>query len=97
MFARIFHPFVFHSPVVWTSHFARVAMDCLYHLVPLAAWEACKAASKPYYPPTYDADGFIHLTKAAELLLPVANHFYTDVPGMFCLYTALQCGVCTAT
>jgi uncharacterized protein (DUF952 family) len=29
------------------------------------------------------ADGFIHLTKEAQLLLGVANHFYTQVPGTF--------------
>lgn len=28
-------------------------------------------------------DGFIHLTKEAELLLGVANHFYKPVPGDF--------------
>lgn len=28
-------------------------------------------------------DGFIHLTQEANLLLPVANHFYTSVPGDF--------------
>ena len=28
-------------------------------------------------------DGFIHLTQDAELLLPVANHFYTGVDGAF--------------
>ena len=28
-------------------------------------------------------DGFIHLTKEAELLLGVANHFYKQVPGDF--------------
>jgi hypothetical protein len=29
------------------------------------------------------ADGFIHLTKEPQLLLGVANHFYTQVPGTF--------------
>ncbi len=28
-------------------------------------------------------DGFIHLTKEADLLLGVANHFYKQVPGDF--------------
>ncbi|KAI8464687.1 MAG: hypothetical protein J3K34DRAFT_439610 [Monoraphidium minutum] len=59
--------------------------DCglLYHLVQSDLWAACKAGGAPYYPPTYASDGFIHLTKEAALLLPVANHFYTGVPGDF--------------
>jgi uncharacterized protein (DUF952 family) len=35
----------------------------------------------PFTPPMQD--GFIHLTKEAELLLGVANHFYKPVPGDF--------------
>lgn len=34
-------------------------------------------------PPSPQQDGFIHLTKEAELLLGVANHFYKQVPGEF--------------
>lgn len=33
--------------------------------------------------PASQADGFIHLTKEPQLLLGVANHFYTTVPGTF--------------
>lgn len=59
--------------------------DCglLYHLVQQGLWQECKAEGRPYVPPTYEADGFIHLTKEPHLLLPVANHFYTGVPGEF--------------
>eukprot|EP00854_Cymbomonas_tetramitiformis_P012995 gene12995-15357_t len=53
----------------------------LYHLVPKAKWEELKTTQTKYFPPTYEQDGFIHLTKEAELLLKVANHFYTDVVG----------------
>ena len=28
-------------------------------------------------------DGFTHLTKDPQLLLGVANHFYTAIPGAF--------------
>lgn len=35
---------------------------------------------RAYYPSTYEADGFIHLTKEAGLLLGVANHFYKASP-----------------
>lgn len=39
-----------------------------------------------YYPPTYDADGFIHGTANPDRLLSVANHFYRDIPGdWYCL------------
>jgi uncharacterized protein (DUF952 family) len=57
--------------------------DCglLYHLVPAGAWDAAKAAGTPYFPATYETDGFIHLTKEPHLLLPVANHFYKAAPG----------------
>ena len=57
--------------------------DSLYHLVPRQDWDECKASGRAYFPPTYAQDGFIHLTKEPELLLPVANHFYKDVPGPF--------------
>lgn len=57
--------------------------DTLYHLVPKESWSATRAAGKAYYPPTYEQDGFIHLTKEARLLLGVANHFYTDIPGEY--------------
>eukprot|EP00879_Flechtneria_rotunda_P024787 GHRR01026300.1.p1 GENE.GHRR01026300.1~~GHRR01026300.1.p1 ORF type:complete len:147 (+),score=24.36 GHRR01026300.1:97-537(+) len=55
----------------------------LYHLVQKSLWESCKAGGKSYYPPTYEADGFIHLTKEAPLLLSIANHFYQSVSGDF--------------
>jgi hypothetical protein len=57
------------------------ACGLLYHLVPAEAWNCTKAAGTPYFPPTYEADGFIHLTKEPALLLDVANHFYKGVPG----------------
>lgn len=55
----------------------------LYHLIQKDLWQQAKASAQPYFPPTYEADGFIHLTKEAKLLLGVANHFYTSVPGDF--------------
>lgn len=47
----------------------------IYHLVQEDKWK--EAGGEGYLPPTYAADGFIHATKEAQLLLPVANHFYT--------------------
>lgn len=53
----------------------------LYHLCPREAWDhANHNPSTPYFPPTYTADGFIHLTKDPSLLLTVANHFYKSDP-----------------
>ncbi|CAN0585263.1 unnamed protein product, partial [Ectocarpus sp. 12 AP-2014] len=49
----------------------------IYHLVQGARWK--DAGEDGYLPPTYEADGFIHATKEAGLLLPVANHFYTGL------------------
>eukprot|EP00892_Ulva_mutabilis_P010986 jgi/Ulvmu1/825/UM010_0199.1 len=57
--------------------------EYLYHLVPADQWITAREERQPYFPPSYDQDGFIHLTKKAELLLPVANHFYKDVPGKY--------------
>lgn len=53
----------------------------LFHLIQAELWQAALANDSVYYPPTYDQDGFTHATANPELLLNVANHFYTDVPG----------------
>lgn len=45
---------------------------------PQATWEHCVSTSAPYYPSTYEQDGFIHLTKDPSFLLKVANHFYRE-------------------
>lgn len=58
-----------------------MASKCIYHLVEEDRWR--KAGGEGYLPPTYEADGFIHACHLALHLLPVANYFYTDVPGKF--------------
>lgn len=61
----------------------------IYHLVPLARWRG-HDPSEPYYPPTYEADGFIHATAERELLRHIANHFYRDSVGdWLCLEISL--------
>ncbi|CAL8463589.1 g3123 [Coccomyxa elongata] len=50
----------------------------LYHLVPKDSWIEHQQSRKPYFPPTYDQDGFIHLTKDPNFLLGVANNFYSS-------------------
>ena len=54
----------------------------LFHLVPTDVWNALSSGDT-YFPATYDSDGFTHLTANPALLLEVANHFYTDIPGNF--------------
>ena len=70
-------------------------MGLLFHLVPLVAWHQARASAQPYKPPTYDQDGFTHLTEDPQLLLPVANHFYKGDGGdwvVLCLDAALLSG-----
>jgi len=56
-------------------------MGYLYHLCSQASWDAATSSGVPYKPPTYDQDGFTHLTQDPALLIPVANTFYTGEPG----------------
>ncbi|CAN0046434.1 unnamed protein product [Phaeothamnion confervicola] len=52
----------------------------IFHLVEKSVWQNAK---NDYTPATYKQDGFIHATAEPGLLLPVANHFYAEVPGAF--------------
>lgn len=54
----------------------------ILHLVPSAEFRAL-ADSAPYRPRQFDADGFIHCTVEADVLLGIANNFYKNVPGEF--------------
>merc|ERR1719166_465972 len=56
-----------------------------YHLIQSKIWEKCKADNETYYPPTYDQDGFTHLTEDASLLIEVGNQFYKSVQGTWIL------------
>uniref|UniRef100_A0A7S1U6G1 (S)-ureidoglycine aminohydrolase cupin domain-containing protein n=1 Tax=Phaeomonas parva TaxID=124430 RepID=A0A7S1U6G1_9STRA len=57
--------------------------EYLYHVAKVPRWEACKAAGRMYYPPTYKQDGFTHATADASKLIAVLNHFYQDSPEDF--------------
>ncbi|GIL50054.1 hypothetical protein Vafri_6355 [Volvox africanus] len=57
----------------------------LYHMVQKELWVAAKESNQPYFPPTYDQDGFIHLTADPAFLLGIGNHFYRSVRGDFLL------------
>ena len=63
----------------------------IYHLVQSSLWDTALATGEPYYPPTYDQDGFTHATANPDKLLSVANHFYTSVPGKwYCLQMTVE-------
>ena len=57
----------------------------LFHLVEKHLWDQLERApggnEAVYYPPTYKQDGFTHATANLAVLLTVANHFYTAIPG----------------
>lgn len=50
----------------------------IYHLTPLRDFEA-QAQDQPYLPAAFDQEGFIHCTAGAEMLLRVANVFFSDI------------------
>ncbi|KXZ52180.1 hypothetical protein GPECTOR_10g809 [Gonium pectorale] len=54
-------------------------------MVQAELWRAAKDSGKPYFPPTYEQDGFIHLTADPKFLLGIGNHFYRTVQGEFLL------------
>jgi len=53
----------------------------IFHLALADDWQRAVDSAGPYYPPTYDTDGFTHGTSDLPLLLTVANHFYADSTG----------------
>ncbi len=57
-------------------------MALIYHMVPTTRWQSWPVDA-PYLPAEYDNDGFVHCTAGDELMLKVANHFYTKVAGDF--------------
>ena len=52
-----------------------------YHLIPESEWRSCVSESRPYFPATYDADGFTHLSDNTGVLLTIGNHFYKQIKG----------------
>eukprot|EP01039_Chlorochromonas_danica_P001845 gene1845-2018_t len=53
----------------------------IYHMCDKEAFYEQTQGGKPYYPPTYSMEGFVHATKEPNMLLGVGNHFYKSVPG----------------
>jgi uncharacterized protein (DUF952 family) len=56
----------------------------IYHLAPAERWFN-RPVETEYLPAEYENDGFIHCTAGADLMLAVANRFYSQVPGDFVL------------
>ncbi|MCB0194784.1 MAG: DUF952 domain-containing protein [Anaerolineae bacterium] len=50
----------------------------IYHLTPLRYYEA-QPHDQPYCPPLLDEEGFIHCTAGADVLLQVANAYFSDL------------------
>jgi uncharacterized protein (DUF952 family) len=65
------------------SKMVKESSDDIFHLLTSADWSVCKASKADYLPPTYEQDGFIHATKEANLLLTIANLYYTAAEGDF--------------
>jgi len=56
--------------------------ETLFHMCLASRWEAAKAANVAYFPPTFEADGFLtHATAVPARLIETANHFYTETAG----------------
>jgi uncharacterized protein (DUF952 family) len=57
-------------------------MPLVLHLMPLAEWQRL-GPDDAVTNPSLATEGFIHCTDGADVLLQVANAFYTSVPGEF--------------
>lgn len=57
-------------------------MSLIYHMVPALRWQTWPSDT-PYLPAEYANDGFVHCTAGDELMIKVANRFYTGVSGEF--------------
>ena len=52
----------------------------ILHLMPRPAWEQWRVAGT-YEPPSLASEGFVHCTGNDDLMLAVANRFYSGEPG----------------
>ena len=52
----------------------------ILHLMPRPAWEQWRDAGS-YEPPSLASEGFVHCTGNDDLMLAVANRFYSGEPG----------------
>jgi uncharacterized protein (DUF952 family) len=69
-----------------------ICMPIIYHMVQKSLWDETVEKKEAYQPPTYDQDGFIHLSSDSSLLIEIGNNFYKGVIGEFellCIDTEL--------
>ena len=59
----------------------------ILHLLPRREWEEVKGGEQ-YLPDTFAADGFVHCSADDDVLLAVANRFYTAVDDELVVLTA---------
>ncbi|MBK8046982.1 MAG: DUF952 domain-containing protein [Anaerolineales bacterium] len=60
--------------------------DVVYHMLPRIDWEAL-AEGEAYSCASLAAEGFIHCTGEAGLLVLVANHHYRQEPGEWVIFS----------
>ena len=67
--------------VTWPIYLAHGASRVIYHMCDASFFEAATANGGVYYPPTYEADGFVHASAIPADMVPCANNFYKNVKG----------------
>ena len=55
-------------------------MATIYHMCSVTDYEKALEEGQ-YFPPTYEADGFIHATEDPAMLLDTGTHFYKSSVG----------------
>ena len=60
-------------------------MTTIYHLVP-QSYHLQYPADQPYYPATFDEEGFIHCTAEPDLLQTIANLFFAALEEPLLVY-----------
>ena len=69
------HPFF--KAAVMRTFVPEFDIKYVWHLVTSSEWMAARdERDTPYFPPTFDSDGFVHLASLYHQLLDVGNHFY---------------------
>jgi uncharacterized protein (DUF952 family) len=58
----------------------------IYHLVP-QSYHIAQSPAEPYRPATFAEEGFIHCTAEPEVLLEIANLYFTGLDELLLVYT----------
>jgi uncharacterized protein (DUF952 family) len=70
-----------NAPANWPQYLAKGASRPIYHMCDAAAFQAGTENGAVYYPPTYQADGFVHASAFPADLVACGNNFYKNVRG----------------